>query len=814
MTVLYVPGTPGTTLRAGLPDLGGSLVTTLSLVNTSGSTQAANFVSPMLGMPFKQGDVPSGQYPQFQLTDNTPVPATVYSDTSWPDSSKKFSGVLLRPPASIAGSGTLTINVKNGGSAPAASSRTLSDLTAADIKVELTGVTNLSGVWTASLNTAITDAEEIVVIGDGPAGKVWRIRGAFKQSGAAHGQLVCYHYVAALQNSAGGLLGLRYLGRIAQPWADVASPTPARRVASVVLKSGATTLRTLTGHDTTETPGSNIAIAHYASFFTAGNDALWDYVQGGGSASADCTVRVVHDKAKVVATKMVPPINTALSFSSFASVNYVPNCLGSFSSRNIDNTGAANPIGVMPQWACTHAATRALVDERAVRVSAMAAAGWRISVRRSTTGKIIPVVDIAGSYTDLGTISTSVRYGGSNIAGIQNPSGNDSLWAGDTNTSHRGNPHFYAYLLTGEPQYLDLLTETGAHVIMNTDPGTSVKTVGSNRTGTATGTYAGFRNSQVGVGGTIYKGSGIMDWDGGVRIAAWALRDVAQATALQPDAPYDGGGVKAYLTDVLNSCFSLMAAWNAALPASWQAAGFVNTTQFFGTSGGDAQFDSPWMQFYFSLSACHASQIVPSTNAALWRTHLSKYISSTNSQMDLACLPAYRALQFRENAELIDTVQESLFATGSCTTTTSGNTFTLSGGLAGVTLTNGDRIAFHSKLGSASPMTGGADAKQYYVVNASGSTGQLSLTPGGSAVTVATSTTIGTFFAQIANMSPRNGQGDTYYMRLLYEAARFHEACGDSTIAAARAKQDAYIAAEGLSLTADARHAMLAAYPV
>ena len=60
--------TPGTALYAGLPNPSGALITTLSLVNTSGSTQAANFVSPMLGMPFKQGDVPSGQYPQFQLT--------------------------------------------------------------------------------------------------------------------------------------------------------------------------------------------------------------------------------------------------------------------------------------------------------------------------------------------------------------------------------------------------------------------------------------------------------------------------------------------------------------------------------------------------------------------------------------------------------------------------------------------------------------------------------------------------------------------------------------------------------------------------
>ena len=80
----------------------------------------------------------------------------------------------------------------------------------------------------ASLNTAITDASEIIVIGDGPAGKLWRIRGAFKQSGAAHGQLECYHYLLLAQNNAGGLSHIEYLPRVAQPWGDVSSPAAAR----------------------------------------------------------------------------------------------------------------------------------------------------------------------------------------------------------------------------------------------------------------------------------------------------------------------------------------------------------------------------------------------------------------------------------------------------------------------------------------------------------------------------------------------------------------------------------------------------------
>jgi len=369
MPTLSYPGTPGTTLYAGLPTPSvGGLITTISLVNTSGSTQAANFVSPMMGMPFVQGDLPSGEYPVFTLEDDTPCPATIWGVTTWPDGSMKWCGAMIRVPTSIAGSGTLTINVSGGGSAPASSARATSDLTAADLKVELTGVTNLSGVWTASLNTAITDASEIVQIGDGPAGRIYRIRGALKQSGSAHGQLEGYHYAAILQNSVNGLLGLRYLGRVAQPWADVASPTPTRRVATAVLKSGATTIRTLTGHDTTETVGSNIGIPHYSGFFTAGADATWDYVQGGGSASADCTVRVVHSDY-FIKTRMVPPYDTSLTPTVGTSVDYVPYCKGSMQVRATGTTGPRDEIGVFPTWAIRHILTQSATDERNCRVS-------------------------------------------------------------------------------------------------------------------------------------------------------------------------------------------------------------------------------------------------------------------------------------------------------------------------------------------------------------------------------------------------------------------------------------------------------------
>ena len=45
----------------------GSVLTTLTLSNTSATAQAADFVSPMFGLPLVRGHVPAGTFPQFVL---------------------------------------------------------------------------------------------------------------------------------------------------------------------------------------------------------------------------------------------------------------------------------------------------------------------------------------------------------------------------------------------------------------------------------------------------------------------------------------------------------------------------------------------------------------------------------------------------------------------------------------------------------------------------------------------------------------------------------------------------------------------------
>lgn len=821
-TVAY-PGTPGTILYGGLPTpSGGTALTTITLANTSATEQSAGFVSPMFGLPLKQGDVPAGQYPAFELADGTPCDPTIYATTSWPDGSMKWCGVFLRVPSTVAGSGTLAITVKNGGGAPGSSARAVSDLTAADLKVELTGVTNLSGVWTASLNDAITNGT-VVVIGDGPAGMLVRILGDFKQSGSAHGQLVTWHYALIAQNSSGGLLGIRYLGRVAQPWADVSTPTPTRRVVNAVLKAGASTLRTLVGSrwvnpaDTGLGEELNAAIEfpHYSSFFTAGDDARWDFVQGGGSASADCTVRVQHDKAYVMKSRLVPPYNLALNPTSGASVNYNPNCRGAMQSRYMGTTGPRAEIGVVPQWAVRHLLTQAAVDERAVRVTGLASGGWRTCLRKQSTKQVIPCMDTAPSYTGLGTIQTTWRYRvGSGVSGVVAPTDETSIWNGETGSDHRGACTYYPYIITGEPQYLDLTVEHAAGILLSTITGGRTMRTTDPITASTLRIGGDYGERDTTIAGVTYKGSGLFFMGELQRVYAWASRDVAEAAAIYPDVCPSGTQVKKYLGDVANSTFDAALAFLAARPTDWQNSGL------WGLNGDAGAGQSPWNAGYLSHSVCHQASILATSNAASFRSYLAKFWSNTKATMDMAAIGAYNALIYDQDTVQVTSFAGVLFELANCTLTfsTATSRATVSGSNGSWTPTNGDRFAFFAYMDPDKPFAEAVDGKTFYAVNCSGQTFQLAATPGGSPITVTSNAVVTKCYAAIANFAPNfsfqstSTNTDAYIVDNL-GVVNHHLACGDTGVTAAQADLQARVTAMGTSFVNDPADAFATSFP-
>lgn len=801
--------------RMGAPPPGvDALLTTLTLQNTSATEQAAGFVSPMFGLPLKQGDMPAGQYPQFKLTDGTNCPASIWGVSSWPDGSMKFCAAMVRVPTSVAGSDALTLQIYSGGTAPAPGTRTTADLTAADLNVELTGVTNLSGAWTASLNTAIADADDIVVIGDGPAGKVWRIGGPCKQAGAAHGQLHAWHYVAALTNSAGGLLGLRYLGRIAQPWVDVTTPTPTRRVVTAELTAGAATLRSLQGHDTTETVGVNIGIAHYTSFFTAGADARWDFVPGGGSAAADCTVRVVHNKTDVVRSRLVPPYDVTVSPTSSSSVDYAP-FAPALMTRNMGTTGERSDIGLLPSWYARHILSQSTVDERVVRVTGLCSGGWRQTMRRVSTKEIVPLN--TGTYAGMGTSQPTWENKLSSTTGFVLPADTSSLWSSEHEPSHRPGAVYYPYVLTGEPQYLDMLAEQANGIMSYCNGGTANTFATAPITGSAFASGGSERNYTVGA--TTYYCCATLLSSNLSRLAAWHLRDWVHLLAVSPDVSPSGSAVKAYAQDVVNSSFDMINAYNASQSAGWQAGGFY---YFRGT---DQPSEAGWTLGYLSCSVASACAVLGNpTNATTFRDHLAKFWRGYHDRNDIAGVATFSFTNRDETGtrvENLDNIMADL-ASGSMSWSSTTDTFTVGAGGSGnfnYTPTNGDKIGFSTYFSANKPFASTPDRKQYYVVQASGQTFKLSDTPGGDPLDVTTDLTVTRMWATLANFSPRyafsdsGASGGSGYLANTRGAMRLMEATGNINIQPARiAHDDNWVAANG-TFTADPKYAFTETYP-
>ena len=310
----------------------GSTIAELAYFNDTASPIPAHAVTRMFGHQYREGDIPSGDYPQFELEDGTPVASNTDMATPWPDSSMLHASHTLRVPAGIsaiartftissttitlanqtgltngdavvlkssevmrrpfrawrvyyvrlggsntatihptaadavagtnailpstvgaeAGSGTFTlcpalkIKVKNGGSAPAASGFDTTTITGnSDLKLEAVGALDLSGTYTASVNTGISDGGlNLFAIGDGPVSRIYRVYQEFN-NGSDHAQFGAHFYLQVLKNNAGGLYGIRCWPDLHNGWDDVTSPkVKTLGLASIVFKNGAATVAT------------------------------------------------------------------------------------------------------------------------------------------------------------------------------------------------------------------------------------------------------------------------------------------------------------------------------------------------------------------------------------------------------------------------------------------------------------------------------------------------------------------------------------------------------------------------------------------
>lgn len=802
---------------------GGTQLTTLSLVNTSGSTQATNFITPMFGHAFKKGDVASGCTtggPKFQLSGGTNVPFSESSDPiCWNDGSLKFAAFMLRVPSTIAGSGTLTVNVLNGGTYPSASSRTTADFTAGshDLNVQVACLDNCTGTWESDLGQGVTANGPDYKYMDGAAGAVWRIPANFRQSGADHGQLVGWWYAASLQDASGNLAGIRYLTRVTQPWYNVSSPvTPEfRAFTSFQTLDGASQLidhwgSLGNGHNFTWTSGTNFSssslpwesgwlvhltttgslptglstgtdyfvynsecapysattfslnvnstsaidgssayvtptgagsgtqtatsypyLTQYGSLYTAQSNGQWNYIQGAGSIAADSTVRVVQNHSYMRSTGLIPPY----AFSTYSPTDNTAFTANPMTAgplcRYFEQTGERPDIGPLTTWAAVTLFNQTATDDTLMRVIGMAAGQLPINLRDGVTHSI-PVVN-GQTYSGMPASNTGFRWYGSttNLSGITAPTNTAVYIAGYSvpDTSHLPDFEYVTFLLTGEPEYMDMIVELGNEAVFNRYPPTGTASVGA--VTSIGGTAGGQRNNVI--SGTTYNGITL----GGANLLrddAWARRAVAEAAFINdPENASYQTYFKRMASDTTTAALAYINLFGGSYP--W----VTNNGVWDETSTSAGGVSEMWATGYFINTWNMSYPLTEDSNVPTFVNYLLKWPAHVNNTFGTSFTAFYQAL-----IRQINNADTSPFVTSDANvafqglgiTYTNGNpVLTLNGATPGYTVTANDRMMFNEQEPAAAPPGGFSGETPYFIENISGSTFELSATMGGSAIT-------------------------------------------------------------------------------
>lgn len=798
-----------------------SLLTTMILMNTSGSDLPANSITPIFGHLFQKGDVPSGQAPRFQLADGTNIPFSMSKQTkTHADGSLFHAAFMLRLPAGIPASSSLTINVLSGGLVPSASSRALDDFSVGslDLNVTVTGLDNLSGDWSSNLNQGITANGADYQYMDGDAGAVWRVPAAFRQSGSDHGQLEGWWYVAALQDADGNLAGVRHLTRVTQPYYNVASPAPSFRSFSAIgiydggslladmmanypaaaeftwssgknLNAAAhgfekgmlarlTTSGTLpaglsagqsyatyptsadafalgTDFNSVVANGTSVCIAptdpgtgthtcslypfisQFGSIWTAQENGRWNYAQGAGSVADDPTILVQPDMAYWAGSGALPSYDLgAYSPGNNPAYSYFPDTGGPV-SRFISTTGERNDIGPLPTWYARHIFTRAEIDEQAVRVIGLVGGHLPICLRDITT-KAIPVVN-GTDYSGMPSHNSTFRWRGANtnyggITAIENDEVITQGWS-YLDVSHIPALSYYPYVLTGEPQFMDMVGEYANATVYSlyTALGTAEVTENSNYIG-------GSRN--VTINGKARHG--IFYGDDLLRAVAWPLRDLASAQIL-PDSHPENISYNDYFKDML---FDTYDGYNDYIQMLIEGADpYVTDNGLYlesGSGGGGVQ--AAWTMGYFIGANNLAYGLTKATSVLSFLNYILKWPSHLYNTFGAWSLPYYNAMA-RKNGDACQanschtpyiTSDEEFAVYGYSVTWDAGTGMFILKSIPSknYALENDDIFMWNGIISGAPPAGFSGNNVPYYAVNKSGAGGvgttfQLSDAPGG-----------------------------------------------------------------------------------
>jgi hypothetical protein len=294
---------------------------------------------------------------------------------------------------------------------------------------------------------------------------------------------------------------------------------------------------------------------------------------------SDPGIVVKHDAAYLQATRLVPSYRATVSPSASAVTglpsSFAPLQQGGFPG-GMGAGGYHASIGLLPDWDVLYLTTTASSVWAAVQRNAYSAGRYGIHFRDESTNRPVDFTDHPTLVLD-GSSGVSGTGASSTSSYTPTATGGAVTYA----SSHAPAMGYMAYLLTGRFYHLETVQfQAAVHYLKNSD---------TNREGAD-----GIMRTDVGANTT--------------RGAAWALRTLAQAAVITPDAD----ALKAPLMASLVANIDWNHAKYVAQPNNPQ--GWMHPYSDYGVTG--QFFESTWMQDFMTAALGYLKAVQPTLSAA------------------------------------------------------------------------------------------------------------------------------------------------------------------------------------------------------
>lgn len=744
----------------------GTFVTSFQVANWSTSSSVGFWRG---GMPFADGDVPSGAVPIVQTASGVTVSAQFDQRSTWSSGCLRFAVCSLRD-SSWTNSESRFYNVYQAtGSYNNTGTKTVTDITAtSDFTITVSSFTQYNGTTTvargsgaalASFNTDCLTTTRITKVASGGVREAWMIWGAFYDgadgSGAADAHLKPIWYVDLWKAANGAVADVEYAAVVSQDWWSVASKY--RLNYNATLKDGASTINT---YSSIQHPYRSQWITVRTNSDDGASKRFWK--------NSMPTLFYKPDKDYWVSTGIVPELDTSFSPTSNSSLGYTAvytPCGNMNHNAYVDAAGGSMGRGIINNCDAVSFMRQTSADYRYGRNNALAGLGFPSHYRSNNTrtrptesadvaNTIISLIldpQAAANYTFTAQgmpAPVNAYIGAAGVAdGYVAPLGGTGVWSGfGQDASHLDNYSYFMYLLEGERYLLEATLDIAA--------GCQQRTAGNEFAGRPRLLYydiTAYRTA-FSIPTTAYGGVGQMRQFGAARATAWALNLMASAYAITPDDDVQCGFVRAMLTQNLLYCATSM----NYMPTTQKDAGWWTPNQ-----PTTHPVWSQYMEALICLAASTCLKITGDPNAEtllnmVANTSIGAFESLTYLSKQYRGMMTPKAIPWAAGTNDFFARGQWLYGPLPCVIASVGDTVTLSGpSWFNYTVTNGDvfypssvtegfvTVTIPSELTEGSP---------YYAVNTTGTSFQLSASPGGSAINFASNST-SYFNCRLADMN-------------------------------------------------------------